>query len=385
MAGSLKVNSVQLGDSATATQNFVWQTNVNGTAKLARGNVGATTQDILTVDASGNAVMPQGVSVYSMNGGQLAGLRNRFINGGMQIAQRGSVEVVSNVDTYGVDRWMCHPSLFTTATGSMFSTANSSFASGYGFIWSATTTGSGNVYFTHRIEARNSVSLNSKTITISFKVYQDSGSTTGVNVNIHRASVADYFGAPILVSAASIGSLPSGVFTSFSLTTTLGSTSGTNGLQIAIQLTGLGALTAANIIIGDAQLEVGSVATPFEQRPYGMELALCQRYYTKSFDSALGTAPGDLGALFMQPNTNSTTAFDVTLSVRFPVAMRTAPTVTGVNPTQGWGNSNWRLSSDSGDVTTVIGDISTQGMRVRATGLPAQQFARGHYQASAEL
>lgn len=53
MAGNIKVNSVQLGDSATATQNFVWQTNVDGTAKLARGNVGATTQDILTVDAAG--------------------------------------------------------------------------------------------------------------------------------------------------------------------------------------------------------------------------------------------------------------------------------------------------------------------------------------------
>jgi len=53
MAGQIKVNQLQLGDSLTATQNFVWQTNVDGTAKLARGNVGATTQDILTVDAAG--------------------------------------------------------------------------------------------------------------------------------------------------------------------------------------------------------------------------------------------------------------------------------------------------------------------------------------------
>lgn len=59
MAGSIKTNSVQLGDSATATQNFVWQTNVDGTAKLARGNAGATTQDILTVDAAGKVAFPQ--------------------------------------------------------------------------------------------------------------------------------------------------------------------------------------------------------------------------------------------------------------------------------------------------------------------------------------
>lgn len=58
MAGNVKANAVQLGDSSTATQNFVWQTNVDGTAKLARGNVGATTQDVLTVDANGKVSLP---------------------------------------------------------------------------------------------------------------------------------------------------------------------------------------------------------------------------------------------------------------------------------------------------------------------------------------
>lgn len=53
MAGQLKVNQLQLGDSTTPTQNFVLQTNVDGTAKLARGNAGGTTQDIITVDAAG--------------------------------------------------------------------------------------------------------------------------------------------------------------------------------------------------------------------------------------------------------------------------------------------------------------------------------------------
>lgn len=31
----------------------------------------------------------------------------------------------------------------------------------------------------------------------------------------------------------------------------------------------------------NVQLEEGSVATPFEQRPYGLELSLCQRYFQK--------------------------------------------------------------------------------------------------------
>lgn len=60
MAGTLVVNQLQLGDNATATQNFVWRTNSDGTATLARGNVGATTQDILTVDSSGLVTLTQG-------------------------------------------------------------------------------------------------------------------------------------------------------------------------------------------------------------------------------------------------------------------------------------------------------------------------------------
>lgn len=59
MAGTVKTNAVQLGDSATATQNLTIRTNVDGTFTIARGNVGATTQDILTIDASGKVSMPQ--------------------------------------------------------------------------------------------------------------------------------------------------------------------------------------------------------------------------------------------------------------------------------------------------------------------------------------
>ena len=51
----LKSNSVQIGQSATATQNFTLSvpSSPDGTIKLARGNSGATTADVLTVNASG--------------------------------------------------------------------------------------------------------------------------------------------------------------------------------------------------------------------------------------------------------------------------------------------------------------------------------------------
>lgn len=59
MAGTIKTDIVQLGDSPTATQNLVIRTNANGTFTVARGNAGATTQDILTIDANGKVLLPQ--------------------------------------------------------------------------------------------------------------------------------------------------------------------------------------------------------------------------------------------------------------------------------------------------------------------------------------
>ena len=50
----LKAIKAQLGLSNTPANNFTITAEAdNGTLKLARGNAGATTQDILTVDAAG--------------------------------------------------------------------------------------------------------------------------------------------------------------------------------------------------------------------------------------------------------------------------------------------------------------------------------------------
>lgn len=53
MAGILKTDAVQLGDDADSSKNLVIKSNLDGTFTLARGNVGATTQDILTIDENG--------------------------------------------------------------------------------------------------------------------------------------------------------------------------------------------------------------------------------------------------------------------------------------------------------------------------------------------
>ena len=64
----IKSNAVQIGQSNTATENFTLEVpaSPDGTIKLARGNAGATTQDVLSVDASGNVSL-QNLLVYADN------------------------------------------------------------------------------------------------------------------------------------------------------------------------------------------------------------------------------------------------------------------------------------------------------------------------------
>jgi hypothetical protein len=63
----IKAIKAQLGISSTATQNFTFDASAaDGTMKLARGNAGATTQDILTVTSAGVVKHPQNVVAFDV-------------------------------------------------------------------------------------------------------------------------------------------------------------------------------------------------------------------------------------------------------------------------------------------------------------------------------
>jgi hypothetical protein len=232
-----------------------------------------------SVAATGNATLT------SINGGQLAGLRNRIINGDMRVAQRGSVALTIGNDIYGgCDRTFIGAYQFTTATGSINrgGILGSTFSSS-GYLQQAqvTTTGSGGVRFGQKIESANCADLNSKTITIQCVLLQDTGAALNANISVYKAGSVDNWSAPTVISSSGNFSVAGDGLTKTkaTYTFTLGAADATNGLMIFLGYSGVGAVTAKNFYIGDFQLEIGSVATPFEQRPIGLELALCQRYY----------------------------------------------------------------------------------------------------------
>jgi len=80
------------------------------------------------------------------------------------------------------------------------------------------------------------------------------------------------------------------------------------------------------------QLEVGSVATPFEHRSIGEQLARCQRYCMVYGDSSQARHLGTAHAY------NST---NLNLSIHLPVAMRAKPTASVVLATSGSDASKW--------------------------------------------
>jgi hypothetical protein len=137
---------------------------------------------------------------------------------------------------------------------------------------------------------------------------------------------------------------------------TAGSWSGNNYIS-ATGATSVVGTNGATFYITGVQLEAGSVATPFERRSYGQELALCQRYYEKSF--AQGTAPVDnggyQGSFLLAGNSNGSSFIG---NVTWKVTKRAAPSATFYRPDSGTGGQ-----FDNGG-SPVTHSISDTGMSV---------------------
>jgi hypothetical protein len=288
------------------------------------------------------------------------GFKNRIINGAMQIDQRNAGASATLDTTYmTVDRWRPSrnniTSVLTLQQNAGSVTPPPGFTNYLGFtVTTAQASLSANsaVRLWHFIEGFNTADLafgtaSASSVTLSFWVRS---SITG----LYGVSLENSASDRIYVASYSINSANTWEYKTITIP---GDTTGTwltdngRGIRVAFALangtdyqTTPGSWTASNVeaptgqanltgtldatwYVTGVQLEKGSTATSFDYRPYGTELALCQRYYFKTQAPSSATSPFGIGFV------DTTTAAAIVTA--FPCEMRTEPTALEQSGTAG--------------------------------------------------
>ena len=278
-----------------------------------------------------------------------AGRRNLIFNGDMRIAQRGTGAFTANGDR-PVDRWQ-----MISNTTDFTTTQDSTVPTGKGFTNSikiqptATKSPSGSTYarIGYSIEGYDGASLcwgtsGAKSATISFWVR---ASVTGIySIGVKNAAANRSICLEYTIDSADTWEYKTITFPGVtdgtweqtnsrfcyidvwqagqgSQTSTIGTWQGQN-VNMSSNQVNLFTSTSNTFYITGFQMEVGKVATPFEHRSYGEELALCQRYYLDLSAHQSGQSFEKLG--MFQGSNNTTSGFTYT---QFPVTMRARPSL----------------------------------------------------------
>jgi len=262
------------------------------------------------VDASGGSTVQ--VNGYTPTMSNMAG-RNRIINGNFDIWQRGTSSLSSGADRYVADRWeITPPSAVSTDVTREFNTTLQSY------LMRVKVNATGVASFRQKIEGFKQ--FHNKDVTYSFKALGNLFSSvtvsvrlyhSGGNVILHSATHSLTGSLTDITGSLSVGDVSSYTEDASSTLRLLFSTDSSS--------------TGAYIDIAQVQLEAGSVATPFEHRQYGQELALCQRYYYQ----AVPLNSYNTYTVVCTAN-SSTTGFAF---FSFPVTMRAAPTLSATTGT----------------------------------------------------
>lgn len=329
----------------------------------------------LALDTSGNVT----VGGSLVNGSSF--LRNKIINGGMNLDQRneGASQTITAAAAlaYTVDRWYayCTGANVTGQRVSNTGTAASPSQNAYQFTGAASVTAIG---FGQRIEAVNCYDLANTTATLSVSLANSV--LTTVTWTAYYANTTDTFGT---LASPTVTQIATGTFTVNSTLTRYTANisvpaAATTGIQILLTV---GAQTSGTWTIGNVQLEAGAAATPFERTSFTQQLALSQRYFQKTY--SIGTALASATKNGLQGG-----AYQEWFTI-FKIDMRAAPTITywdgagNASKYSSLTNQVWTDNLSTGAATAF--QIGTTGAIWGATGSTGTSYQFVHFTASAEL
>ena len=338
------------------------------------------------------------------------GFKNRIINGAMVIDQRNAgLPVTPNSSTYTLDRWRIGVDTTQRMSFQQVSDAPAGFTNS--ILCTVTTSGSTSasnlLYLQQNIEGFNVSDFgfgtaSAQTVSVSFWV---KSSIIGLkSISLINASLSRAYCTTYNIDTANTWE--------YKTVTIPGDTSGTwgtgngNGLELhfnfqigstyettlntwaagrfysASSVPDITTTSGATINITGVQLEKGSTATSFDYRPYGTELALCQRYFEKSYnqESVPGVAAFTPG---FASSVSSSIAPTQANGCTFKVFKRVNPTVVTFNAVTGASGTSYRVS-DAASVATTLANPGQNGIGY----IDVPSSANGyywHFTASAEL
>jgi hypothetical protein len=255
----------------------------------------------LTLDDAGNATVGNTLVMGS------SFKRNRLINGNFAIDQRNAgAAATSSGLVYTLDRWQLQ-ALAATNTAQQVSGLENGKA-----VLITGNTGNTFTGFGQKIESINISDLASKTVTVSFTL---SGSASGsVSVRFLYPTATDNYAATTEPVAGTTVNFTT-TATQYTVSRTL-SSNADKGLWLYFDFGAVG--SGVTRTLQNVQLEVGSVATPYERQIYSDQLAQCQRYLPYFNNTTAGSTYPGIGSAG-----STTTAYPLLV---FPVFVRVPAT-----------------------------------------------------------
>jgi hypothetical protein len=376
-----------------------------------------TTQSITP---SQNTVSYATLNTDLQSGGYASNFKNRVINGAMVISQRNgtsSVTITSD-GQYVIDRWITRNSVtskFSIQQNAGAVTPPAGFTNYLGVTsLSSYSVGTAELFCVgQRIEGFNTADLmwgtaNAQPVTLSFWVRSSLTGTFGgsflnsaenrsypFTYTISSANtweqksitvVGDTTGTWLTTNGLGV-QLFFNLGTGSTYTGTAGSWSGSQFFS-ATGATSVVGTSGATFYITGVQLEKGSTATSFDYRSIGTELALCQRYYEKSYNpDVVPATASDIGRIFSAGNVGATTSAYITCQVQFKVSKRATPTVI-IYDTVGNAGKTTRVTAGIGSSTNSNGTINnagTENVMVESTDGNSHSQIIFQYVSTAEL